>query len=60
MPFSATVTGDVFQHKLNQCFGNIKNVTVIPDDIMIVGKRQNHNNLDQALTTLLKQLKDAM
>ena len=24
MPFEATITGDVFQHKLDQCFGHIK------------------------------------
>ena len=54
MPFRATVTGDVFQHKLDQCFGHLKNVIVIADDIMIVGKKPNHSNHDQALTTLLE------
>ena len=49
-----TVVGDVFQHKLHQCFGKIKQVIVIADDIMIVGKKPNHNNHDQALTTLLE------
>ena len=24
MPFGATVAGDVFQHKMDQCFGRIK------------------------------------
>ena len=38
MPFGITVTGDVFQQKLDQCFGHIKNVIVIADDIMVVGK----------------------
>ena len=33
---------DVFQHKLHQCFGMIKQVIVITDGIMIVGKQQNH------------------
>ena len=51
MPFGATVVGDVFQQKLDQCFGHIKNVIVIGDDIMIVGKRHNHSDHDQALTT---------
>ena len=40
MPFGVTVAGDVFQYKLDQCFGHIKNVIVIADDIMIVGKKQ--------------------
>ena len=54
MPFGTTVARDVFQHKLDQCFGMIKHVIVIADDIMIVGKQQNHRDHDLALTTLLK------
>ena len=54
MPFGATVARDVFQHKLDQCFGMIKQVIVIADDIMIVGKQQNHRDHDVALTTLLE------
>ena len=54
MPFGATVAGDVFQYKLDQCFGKIKQGIVIADDIMIVGKKQNHSHYDQALTTLLE------
>ena len=54
MAFEAAVAGDVFQHKLGQCFGQLKNVIVIADDIMIVDKRSNHSNHDQALTTLLE------
>ena len=48
MPFGATVEGDVFQCKLDQCFGHIKNVIVIADDIMIVGMKHNHSGHDQA------------
>ena len=48
---------DVFQHKLDQCFGHIKQVIVIADDIMIVGKKPNQNNHDQALTTLLETVR---
>ena len=53
MSFGATVAGDVFQCKLDQCFRMIKHVIVIADDIMIVGKQQNHRDHDVALTTLL-------
>ena len=53
MPFGTTVVGDVFQHKLDQCFGHIKNVIVIADDIIIVGKKQNHSDHNQALKILL-------
>ena len=38
MPFGITVTGDVFQQKLDECFGHIKNLIEIADDIMVVGK----------------------
>ena len=54
MPFGSTIAGDVFQCKLDQCFGHIKNVTVIADDIMVVGRQHNHRDNDQALTTLLE------
>ena len=57
MPFGATVAGDVFQQKLDQCFGHIPNVIVTADDIMVVGKMQNHRDHDQALTTLLQTAK---
>ena len=35
-------------------FCKIKQVIVIADDIMIVGKKPNHSDHDQALTTLLE------
>ena len=38
----------------DQSFGRIENVIVIADDIMIVGKMQNHRDHDIALTTLLQ------
>ena len=38
IPFGATVAVDVFQHKLDQCFGHIPNLIVIADDIMVVGR----------------------
>ena len=53
MPFGTTLVGDVFQCKLDQCVGQIKNVIVIADDIMIVGKKANESDHDQALITLL-------
>ena len=54
MPFGATAAGDVLQCKLDQCFGMIKQVTVIADDIMTVGKQQNNRNHYVVLTTLLQ------
>ena len=54
MPFGATVAGDVFQHKLDECFGHIPNVIVIADDIRTVGKNQITKNHDQAPTSLLE------
>ena len=37
MPFGISVAGDVFQRKLDECFGHIKNLTIIADDIMVFG-----------------------
>ena len=37
MPFGTRMDGDVFQCKLDECFGKIELVTIIADDIMIVG-----------------------
>ena len=53
MLFGTTVAGDVFQQKLDQCFGHLQNVIVIADDIMVVDKQPNHKDHDLALTTLL-------
>ena len=39
MPFDITVAGDMLQCKLDECFGHIKNLIVIADDIMVVGKK---------------------
>ena len=41
MPFGTTIASDVFQRKLDQCFGHLQNVIVITDDIMVVGKQPN-------------------
>ena len=54
MPFGITVTGDVFQQKLDECFGHIKNLIVIADNIMVIGKHDNHKDHDLAFTTLLQ------
>ena len=54
MPFVITVAGDVFQRKLDQCFGKIDQVIVIADNIMVVGKQQNHKDHDISLTNLLE------
>ena len=51
--FGTTVAGNVFQRKLDQCFGHLHNVVVIANDIMVVGKQPNHKDHDLALTMLL-------
>ena len=58
MPFGATVMGDVFQRKLDQCFGHLKNVIVIADDILVVGKQPNHRDHNTALTNLLNTARE--
>ena len=54
MPFGITLTGDLFQRKLDECVGHIKNLIVIADDIMVVGKNHNHKDHDLAFTILLQ------
>ena len=53
MPFGITVAGDVFQQKLDECFGHIKNLIFIADDVMVIGKNENHGDYNIAFTTLL-------
>ena len=43
MHFGATVVGDVFQCKLDECFGKVKQVIIIVDVIIIVGYKPDHN-----------------
>ena len=57
MPFGATVAGDVFQNKLDECFSKIEHITIIADDIMIVGCNPDHSAHDKAFTTLLQTAK---
>ena len=54
MPFGAKVASDVFQRKLDECFGKLKQVIIITDDIMVVGYKSDHSNHDQAFTNLLQ------
>ena len=58
MPFGISVAGDVFQRKLDECFGHIKNLTIIADDIMVIGKSRNHKDHDVDFTLLLKTAKE--
>ena len=51
MPFGITITGDVFQQNLDQCFSHLRNVIIIADVIRVVGKNQKEHDL--ALTILL-------
>ena len=51
MPFGVMIAGVIFQQKLDQCLSHLKNVIVIADDIMVIGKNQREHDL--ALTTLL-------
>ena len=57
MTFAATVVGDVFQCKLDECFGKIEQVIIIADDIMIVGYKSDHSDRDQPFTTLFQTAK---
>ena len=52
MPFGITMAGEVFQQELDQCFSHLRNIIVIADDIMVVGK--NHRDHDLDLAALLE------
>ena len=52
MSFGATVAGDVFQCKLDGCFGKINHVIIIADDILIVRYNPNHSDHNQAFINL--------
>ena len=52
MSFSIIMAGDIFQQKIDQCFSHLKNVIVIANNIMVVGK--NHRDHYLALTALLQ------
>ena len=54
MPFRSIVAGDVFQRKLDECFGKFKQAIIITDDIMVVGYKPDHSDHDQAFTSLLQ------
>ena len=54
IPFGATVPGDVFQRKFDECFGKLKQVIIITDDIMVAGYKSYHSDHDQAFTSLLQ------
>ena len=53
MPFGATVAGDVFQRKHDECFVKLKQVIIITDDIMVVGYKPDHSDHIQAFTSLI-------
>ena len=59
MPFGVTVAGDFYNENWTNALVVSKNVIVIADDIMAVGKKQNHRDHDVTLTALLKQPEDA-
>ena len=60
MPFGATVAGDMFQRNLDECFGKLKQVFIVADDIMVVGYKPDHSDHDQVFTSLLQTAKNVM
>ena len=54
MPSRAMVAGNVFQRKPDECFGKLKQVIIITDDIMVAGCNPDHSDHDQAFTNMLQ------
>ena len=52
------VAGDVFQHRLDECFGKLEQVIIIAGDIMVIGYKLHHSNHGQAFTNLLQTVKE--
>ena len=48
------MAGDVFQQKLDECFGHIRNLIIIADDITVAGRQHNRKDHDAAFTMLLQ------
>ena len=44
MASGATVPGDVFQYRLDECFGKLEQVNIIADNIMVVGYKPDHSS----------------
>ena len=53
MSFGISVSGDVFQRKLDTIFSNIPQVACIADDIMVIGYNEDHSDHDRAFSKLL-------
>ena len=53
MPFGATVAGDMFQTMLDECFGKLKQIIIISDNILVVRYKPDDSDHDQASTSLL-------
>ena len=57
MPFRATVSGDVFQRKLDSIFLHLENIMIIAGDIMVIGYQEDERDHDIAFTKLLETAK---
>ena len=52
MPFRATVASDIFQRKLDSIFLHLENVTIIADDIMVIGYQEDERDHDITITVI--------
>ena len=58
MPFGATVAGDMFKCRLDECFHKFEQIIIIADDVMIISYNPDHSNHDQAFTNILQTAKE--
>ena len=55
------MASDVSQQKLDECFGKLKQVIIITDDIMVVGYKPDHSDhTTKPSLTCYKQPRSAM
>ena len=48
------MSSEKIQRKLDECFGKLKQVIIITDNIMVVGYKPDHSDHDQVFTSLLQ------
>ena len=54
LPFRLTVSGDVFQHKLDAIYGDLPLTIGCADDMIVWGEKDDSSDHDEALDKFLQ------
>ena len=55
LPFGLICAQDVFQHKVDEAFGDLPGVTGIADDILVVGYKEDGSDHDENIRAVLER-----